>query len=247
MNPRRNYYIPVFEQLNEYKQARSRKSFFLDEWVLGMGVLGSVLLVAIFGGYLDFSMINPTQLVDQQTSKVIKIVEVPVSDVFKADETSASELNLNLEDFVQIRPSEDTFVSESTPERSYGSNTSLRVNASPVETAYLKFNVPNQEVKRAVLRFYARSNSSSGGSVRFSPDNLWTEQLLTFDSQLASKGEKVSDIGAVTARVPVDILVTDEVTSGSSVTFVLESMGGKAEYFASEAGTATSPVLLLEK
>src|SRR5512145_2693885 len=60
-------------------------------------------------------------------------------------------------------PVADSYVLATSPTRNYGSRTSLKTDASPLEYIYLKFNVQGVGVApSAALRFYSESNNSLG-------------------------------------------------------------------------------------
>ena len=81
-------------------------------------------------------------------------------------------------------PVADAYVSELAPASNYGSLTVLRVDASPVLTSYLRFNVQGLvgNVTQATLRVYAQSSSSIGYSLRAVTNNTWSESSITYNT-----------------------------------------------------------------
>src|SRR5947207_2586445 len=62
----------------------------------------------------------------------------------------------------------DSFVTQSHPDTNYGARTYLKVDGSPIQTSYLRFDVQGLSgtVTRAVLRLTAASSSATGYAVR---------------------------------------------------------------------------------
>jgi hypothetical protein len=253
MNARQSFYSSVFEQINDYKRKRGNdgsRTGFLTDHMVEFGVFSAVLVITVFGGFnLDFNQFFTSS---RQALKpnVIKITQAPAADIFTTEDTSASEGEYSEpEDGMIVRPSDDAYVSEDNPGRSFGYDQVLRVDKDPVRSVYLKFSIPKDKpFSHAILRLYAKDNNETGGTVYVGNDNIWSERLLTYDSQPNVGEEKIGDIGAVAAGVPVSIDVTGAVEDRTVVTFKITSDSEDGvDYAAKESSTELSPQLVLSE
>src|SRR5512146_1906702 len=75
-------------------------------------------------------------------------------------------------------PVADAFVFQTSPTTNYGSDSSLRVDNSPMMRSYLRFIVSGlngSRVVSATLKLYANSSLSKGFTVNALADNTWAE------------------------------------------------------------------------
>jgi hypothetical protein len=147
---------------------------------------------------------------------------------------------------VTFTPSDDTQVNESAPTTNYGSQTTLRIDGSPLIHSYLKFHVTGltSSVTRATLRVFANSSSSTGYDARGATDTAWSESTLTFASQ-PGFGSVVGSSGAFTSGAYIDVDVTSLITGNGTFTLVMTGPGGTAVSFASSE-SANAPQLVVE-
>ena len=143
-------------------------------------------------------------------------------------------------------PSDDTQVNEASPTTNYGSQTTLRIDGSPLVHSYLKFTVTGltSSITRATLRVYANSSSSTGYEAHGSADTSWTEGTLTFANQPAFGGIAGSS-GAFSAGAYVDVDVTSLITGNGTFTLVMTGAGATAVSFASSE-SSNVPQLVVE-
>ena len=98
-------------------------------------------------------------------------------------------------------PSADAHVFADTPSTNYGSDTTLRVDGSPIRRAYLRFDVAlpaGAVVTRTTLRLYFTESSSSGYSVSVASSNSWSEGAITYDNAPSFGGTVGSASSTVT-------------------------------------------------
>jgi chitodextrinase len=124
-------------------------------------------------------------------------------------------------------PVADTYVDASNPSTSYGSGTALRLDGSPLRTAYLRFDVQGvSDFSSATLRLYVASNTSSGFDVRPVAGDSWSE-TMTYDTAPAFGGV-VASSGPVAAGTWVDLDVSSLVSSNGPVSMALTTDGSTA-------------------
>jgi hypothetical protein len=87
-------------------------------------------------------------------------------------------------DLRAFKPEADTYVSAARPEANFGRSRSLRADAAPRETIYLRFRLEELrgEVTSVILLLHARTNARASFQVRRAYDDDWRERGLTFDS-----------------------------------------------------------------
>jgi hypothetical protein len=248
MNPRQNFYSSVFEQIMNYKRERefvNSKNLFFDP-VIGLGLFASVLVLGVFSGYVK---LPPPGFKTTKTamSPIIKFEERAAADIFSPDLSSASEPNTapTTASFVLV-PSEDGYVTADSPQKSYGSEGYLKIDNSSQKIAFLKFKVPaTTTFHKVVLRLNPTDSTESGGDVSIVNENLWSEKLLTFNSKPSEGEVRVGPIGAVSARVPKMIDITNYIVAGKTYTFKLSTTGTESvEYSSRESSSDTSPALV---
>jgi hypothetical protein len=87
-------------------------------------------------------------------------------------------------DLRAFRPEADTYVSATRPEMNFGRSRTLRADASPRQTIYLRFRLRQLQgdVTSVILLLHARTGAPTSFQVRPVPDDDWGERLLTFDN-----------------------------------------------------------------
>jgi hypothetical protein len=84
---------------------------------------------------------------------------------------------------VHIRPSADTYVDATTPRGAYGASRTLRLSASPVRRAYLRFDLPRTKGRLvgATLRLFVRGRRGARVAVRRVAGRAeWSEKRTTY-------------------------------------------------------------------
>ncbi|MCL4560171.1 MAG: DNRLRE domain-containing protein [Chloroflexi bacterium] len=80
-------------------------------------------------------------------------------------------------------PVADAYVTQERAGANFGTNPSLRVDASPVTRSYLRFDVKDingRPVQSAKLRVYANSSSHDGYDLNLETNNSWSETKITY-------------------------------------------------------------------
>ncbi|MBW2459450.1 MAG: DNRLRE domain-containing protein, partial [Deltaproteobacteria bacterium] len=124
---------------------------------------------------------------------------------------------------------EDANVEEDSPGENFGSETQLKVDGSPIETTYLKFDltgIASERVLSAKLRLMVTNPSSSLQDLRMVDDDSWDETTITFDSRPAT-GQKLTtlDGGDVGSWVEVNVTSTVRAEAGGMLSLAVDSSG----------------------
>jgi parallel beta-helix repeat protein len=139
----------------------------------------------------------------------------------------------------------DTYVASDLPSSNFGTSTALRLDNSPVRTAYLRFDVQGLSgaPSQVVLRIYATSASTTGHQARAVGSNTWSETGITWDSAPAF-GSVISQSGGFAAASWVDVDVTGSVTGDGLHSFAITTTSGTAIGYASRE-SANDPQLVI--
>ncbi|MFI6099918.1 DNRLRE domain-containing protein [Lentzea sp. NPDC051213] len=144
-----------------------------------------------------------------------------------------------------ITASADAHVQADQPGTNYGTAIGLRVDGSPVSTAYLRFDVtglsaPPFNVK---LRVFVNTSGSTGVTLS-AVDGVWTESGLTY-SNAPAVGAALGASGALTAGTWVSYDVTTRVSANGSYSFALTTTSSSSRTFDSRE-SVNPPQLVVE-
>jgi len=141
----------------------------------------------------------------------------------------------------------DAFVSSSKPNTNFGNAPRLKVDKSPVLTAYVKFDVGNltEPVQRATLQVYTRTSSSVGIDVRSVSNNSWTEKSITYANAPAFSSTSAGSSGPTQSGTWAAIDVTPLVTGTGPFTIAVTT-SSMSELDADSRQTGRGPKLTLE-
>jgi acid phosphatase type 7 len=146
-------------------------------------------------------------------------------------------------------PVADTYVNADKPSSNFGSQTSLKVDSSPVMNAYLRFDVSlpaGEVVKNATLRLFAASSSTAGFTVHGVASTTWGERTTTF-ANAPQIGAQVAASGAHAARTYVSVDITPLVTSSGPLSVAVKGLSSSSDTYKSrEAGVSNRPQLVVE-
>lgn len=144
-------------------------------------------------------------------------------------------------------PVDDSYVNESSPATSYGTSTTLRMDASPVLRSYLRFNVQGLSgtVTRARLRVFANSASSLGCVVNGVSNNTWTESTLNYNNAPAL-GSVIGSSGSFGAGAWVDVDITAYITGNGTYNLALTTPSSTAISLASRESSGNAAQLIIE-
>lgn len=124
-------------------------------------------------------------------------------------------------DAVTLNPVADAWVDASRPTANAGRTASLRLDAVPVQVAYLRFDVTGVDSDpTAVLRLYVETASSTGVDIHPVSDNTWDESTITYANAPAI-GPTTVRSGPVGADTWVSVSISSLVTGNGPVTLAL--------------------------
>ena len=143
-------------------------------------------------------------------------------------------------------PIADSYVSQATPDTNYGSNSTLRVDSSPIIDSYLRFDLQSLSgtVTSATLRVFANSSQTVGFDVRGVSNDSWVESSITYTGA-PGFSSIVDSSGPVTAGNSYDLDVTSLVVGDSIVSLALTTTHTTALSLASRE-SANDPQLIVE-
>jgi parallel beta-helix repeat protein len=132
----------------------------------------------------------------------------------------------------------DSYVDSAYPTSNFGNRTSFPVDASPQQTAYLKFDIPSgTDLSSGVkLRIFAQSTHSTGVTSYSVADTTWTETGITYDNA-PTVGQASGKSGPLYASTWAQIDVASAVKSTGKVSLALKSASNTALRITSREGT----------
>ncbi len=146
-----------------------------------------------------------------------------------------------------LTPAADAYTNASNPNSNYGSSTSFRLDSSPLQVGYVRFDVPDlggQQIVGAQLLFYANSGSASGYELMQLADTNWDESSITYNTAPAAGG-LLGAASPFSSGFWVTIDVTSYVTGAGPLGFVLNPISSTAINLSSKEG-ANPPELTLQ-
>ena len=140
----------------------------------------------------------------------------------------------------------DSYVSAANPGTNYGTGTSLRSDADPVQRPYLRFTVSGAQaqVTRVRLRIYATARSTTGFTVRQIDDTSWGERTITWNNAPAL-GAAVGSVGPFSTGGWVEVDVTPLVRGDGAVSIAVDTTSTTSTAYGSREST-TQPMLLVD-
>ena len=153
---------------------------------------------------------------------------------------------------VTLTATADSYVSSGTTGTNYGTSTVLRVDASPVDTTYLKFDLSpyaGRTLQSATLQLRSAGNASTGTqNVKLVATDTWTETGITYNNRPAL-GTSIGRFGPTTTNtnysVPLTVsALTGELGQQLSLALDTSSTDG-LDLNSKEAGSTNAPKLVL--
>jgi hypothetical protein len=147
-----------------------------------------------------------------------------------------------------LTPSGDAYISQVSRGHNFGHARKLRIDGSPRQAAYLRFNlseVDRSQVGRAVLYVYSL-NDSPGLRVRAGARRYWHEKTLTWATRFRL-GRTVARTGPMHARQWSEIDVTRLVGRSPVLQIALSPVGSSLAVIASREARYTAPRLVLDE
>ncbi|WP_307101759.1 CBM96 family carbohydrate-binding protein [Arthrobacter globiformis] len=153
---------------------------------------------------------------------------------------------------VTLTPTADSYVSSGSAGTNFGTANILRVDASPVEATYLKFDLSpyaGRTLQSAVLQLRVGGNPSTGTqNVKLVTIDTWTEGGITFNNRPAL-GTGIGTFGPTTANTNLSVpLTVSGLTAelGQLLSLGMDTASSDGlELSSKEAGTTTAPKLVL--
>jgi hypothetical protein len=143
----------------------------------------------------------------------------------------------------------DAHTVASAPSTNYGTLSSMKVDASPLTTGYLRFNPQNLggNVTKATLRLWATVSSKSGFSVRPVANTTWSEKTITYKTRPAVSSTVLSRATSYGGARWLSLDVTKAVKTNGRLSFALVAAATPQLLIGSrEAGPARTPTLVVE-
>ena len=153
-------------------------------------------------------------------------------------------------------PVADARVSESSPTKNYGNETSLRIRAQSGGNyqSFLRFDLASLSgsVLSAKLRLFCTDASTSGGNI-YVVSSSWTETGVNWNNRPLFPPSALRTLGSVAANTWVELDVTSAVTAPGLLSFGIGGVVSNQVQYSSrqgtnpaqlviETGTATAPV-----
>lgn len=138
-------------------------------------------------------------------------------------------------------PDADAFVSAAQPDRNFGRRAVLRVDASPVRHALLRFSVTGvgtNAIASVKLRIHCMDGSPDGGTLFHVADDSWGETTVTWNNAPPADPGPLASIGAVQAGVWYEIDLSSHVTGDGTYTLRITTASANAAGYDSKEGTA---------
>ena len=148
---------------------------------------------------------------------------------------------------VTFTPVADTYVTSSSPNTNYGSRTTLQVDGSPTQIAYLRFNVTGLSgpVQSARLRLEVTNASSFGGTIYSISNNSWGESTVTFNTRPVIDGPALAALGKVAVGDIVELDVTAAIPGNGTYSFAMDSNNSNGADYRSREAVTNPPVLII--
>jgi acid phosphatase type 7 len=141
----------------------------------------------------------------------------------------------------------DAYVSAAQSNGNFGTESRLKVDASPVLRAYVRFTVQNVSgtVTRATLRLFTKTSSNVGIEVRSVTSLGWTETGITYANAPAPSATVTRTSGSFASDQWIALDVTPLVAGNGAVSFALTTTSSAVSSFSSRE-TSRDPELVVE-
>ncbi|MDQ0619722.1 CBM96 family carbohydrate-binding protein [Arthrobacter globiformis] len=153
---------------------------------------------------------------------------------------------------VTLTATADSFVSSGATGTNFGASTVLRVDASPVDTTYLKFDLSayaGRTLQSATLQLRSAGNGSTGTqNVKLVATDTWSETGITYNNR-PPLGTSIGRLGPTTTNTNYSVSLTVGGLTGElgqSLSLGLDSSSSDGlELNSKEAGSTAAPKLVL--
>jgi hypothetical protein len=137
-----------------------------------------------------------------------------------------------------LRPVADAYVEDANPTTNYGAATRLKVDAFPLDVAYLKFDLgplAGRTVASAVLRVRAPTDTGAGSAstqyVRVVEDSSWSESAVTFNNRPALSPTIIGSLANTVGNSAYDVVLDPaalQAKAGGLLSLGIDSPGSDA-------------------
>jgi hypothetical protein len=145
-----------------------------------------------------------------------------------------------------FKPVADAYVTSAIPNTNYGASKQIRVDANPVVTGYLTFNIQgvNAPIASVKLKIYANNSSSQGFKVFGVSSTGWEEKSITFNNA-PPPGNQIASSGALKRDAWKKVDVTAYVTGNGMFSIALTGVNNTAVNLSSREAGAKAPQLII--
>ncbi|WP_457973269.1 Ig-like domain-containing protein [Arthrobacter sp. D1-17] len=153
---------------------------------------------------------------------------------------------------VTLTATADSYVSSGATTTNYGTSTVLGVDSSPVEVAYLKFDLSayaGRTLESATLQLRSAGSGSTGTqNVKLVADDTWTETGITYSNRPAL-GTSIGTLGPTTTNTNYSVPLTASGLAGElgqQLSLGLDSSSSDGlDLNSKEAGSTAAPKLVI--
>ena len=203
------------------------------------------------GGTIAGSGANVTYVPPAVTQQEVVTITVVVNDGRGGSDSGTVPVTVDpapVGSTLSFSPDADTYVNEDDPLDNFGGSSRFDVDASPVQTAYIRFDVSGivGTVQSAILRLEVTNGSNNGGTVHPVADNSWDESTITFDNApLIDLATEIAAIGNVSPGDFVDVDLTSAISGDGVYSFAIFGRANNgADYRSKESGTGTPELVI---
>lgn len=164
----------------------------------------------------------------------------------QSNQVSASLTNSPPPTTLNFIPSDDAYVRHLYPDNNYGSETTLRVDQSPVYHFLMKFNVSGigtRTVSNAVLQLYTTDSSGNGGTAYSASTNSWSEGTVTWNNAPLTVSS-LTNVGKVSKHRWVSIDLSNFITKDGTYSLIFKTTSNDTAIYGSKE-SKTQPVLTI--
>ena len=144
-------------------------------------------------------------------------------------------------------PSADAYVSSAYPTKSYGTSSTVQVDADPTKQSFLRFSVTGvngRAVEGVRLRMRQVDASAAGGRVHAMSSTSWSESV-TWATRPTIDGPHLASFGSVSAGNWYEVPLGKVVTGDGVISLAMDSPSGDGADWSSRE-TSTPPQLLVD-
>lgn len=162
-----------------------------------------------------------------------------------ARSTSKSATTLSAASYI-FTAAADGYVASDFATTNYGSASTLKVDASPDDRAFLRFHVGDLSgtVTKATLRLYTTSSSSTGYQVRQVNDQSWEEGSITY-SNAPGVESVIGTSGSLTASTWTTVDVTSLINGNGVYDLAITTTSTSSMSFMSREASSNQPQLVI--